>query len=117
MGEFLSYVGCGIVAAWFGWHARGIILLYKLSRNPEATIQLLEELKALNASEAKEQTTTDAIELTVESVKGLVYLFDKNTDRFIGQGATLAEAMQMAKERFPNKTFWCNTQKQDSQTA
>jgi len=117
MGDLLSYVGFGIIAAWVGWHARGIVLLYKLSRDPQATIMLLEELKDLHENGESQPANTAEIELTVETVKGLVYLFDKDTDRFIGQGATLAEALKMANERFPNKTFWCNARKQDSQTA
>jgi hypothetical protein len=120
MGEFLIYLGVGAVASWLGWHARGIVILYKLSRDPRATQKLLEELKAINDSEdGNPSVPTDptTIELKVEANKGLIYLFDKETDRFIGQGPTVADALKMARERFPNKTFWCNKPEQDSQTA
>ena len=121
--EYLIYIVLGAVAFWLGWHARGIVFLANISVNPEKMIKMLEKVKEINAAKSQEELDVivnkqfDAVEVQTEEVKGVWYAYSKDTNQFLGQGASLEEALKMAATRFPDKKFWCETNEQFSQTA
>lgn len=105
-----------VVGYSFGYWWRGIMVLYNLSRNPEAVIKMLEQLKQINEAEGQQdldatlskikQAAPDATELFIEQVNGQYYAYIKETNKFIGQAATLAELLENAHKRFPNSKFF-----------
>lgn len=122
MGDIFIYVGIACVAYWLGWTVRGVVLLYKLSRNPQATLDLLEQLKELNEADDGAEPTATArganwVEVQAEHVGQMVYAYAKDTNQFLGQGPSIEEAMKAAKARYPSKIFWWNESEKDSQTA
>jgi hypothetical protein len=120
MGEFLIYASVAVIAAWIGWHLRGVALLIKLSRDPRATIDLLEQLKAINDQEdAAEPVKGKAnwIEVKAEQVGQMVYAYAADSNQFLGQGSTIEEAVKSAQARYPAKVFWWDEPNKDSQTA
>lgn len=119
MGDIFIYVGIACVAYWIGWTVRGVVLIFKLSRDPRATLDLLEQLKAINDSDTGEPTAKNAnwVEVRVEQVGATVYAYANDTHQFLGQGTSIEEAIQMAKRSHPTKIFWWNETEQDSQTA
>ena len=120
MGEILIYASVAVIAAWIGWHLRGVALLIKLSRDPRATIELLEQLKEINEEEATgpiKGKNANWIEVKAEQVGQMVYAYAKDTNQFLGQGASIEEAVKSAQARYPAKVFWWDEPKQNSQTA
>jgi hypothetical protein len=121
MDEILIYASVAVIAAWIGWHLRGVALLIKLSRDPRATIELLEQLKEINDEENTEPAikgkNANWIEVKAEQVGQMVYAYAKDTNQFLGQGSSIEEAVKSAQARYPAKTFWWEKSGQDSQTA
>lgn len=117
----------GIVGFYVGWVFRGVVIITNLARDPQRMIKMLEEIKQLNLEEAQGIAAIDAkansqkrmegVELELEVLKGYCYLYIKDNGEFVGQGPNIDQAMAMAKERFPTKTFWLGAVKQDSHTA
>lgn len=108
--EVISYIVIAVFAFWFGWHARGLIFMAAISDNPEKIIKLLEEIKKINKTESASGDTTK-VEVLPECVNNYWYAYAKETGQFLGQGPTLEDAVREASLRFPNKTFWCETEK------
>jgi hypothetical protein len=121
--DYIIYIVLGVVAFWLGWHARAIVFLANLSIDPERTIKMLEKIKDINAAETQEQlngivtTQLDAVEVEPEQVKGVWYAYAKTSGQFLGQGASLEDALMQAAKQHPTKKFWCKTNEQVSQTA
>lgn len=114
--EFLVYIVIAVIAYYIGWHARAIIFLSNISRNPDQMIKMLEQIKKINEDEA-EGLPVDAIEVSTEIVNGMVFAYNKVTGEFLAQAADLHNAMQDAAKRYPGKKFWHPEIKEDSQTA
>jgi hypothetical protein len=99
----------------FLWLAVGFFIGYlyhtrvatkRLLDDPDSMIEMLTKYK--NAKQNFEKivsSVTDGEELNVERQQGNFYLFTKDSDEFISQGATLEEALNKAKKRFPDRTF------------
>ena len=105
-----------IGAFWTGWHARGIAFIASLSSNPDRTIELCNQIKAINAEEAM-GVPDDAIEVQTEQVNDLVYAYNKVTGEFLAQAQNLHQVMVLAASRHPGKKFWHPELTKDSQTA
>lgn len=114
--EYLSYIVFGAVCFYLGYIIRGMVVIMNLSRNPEATIKMLEQIKKINEAESQEaldatmanikQAVPDATELFIEKVNGQYYGYVKETNKFIGQAGNLAELLENAHKRFPNSKFF-----------
>ena len=109
----LAVVGIG--AFWTGWHARGIAFIAHLSKDPDRTIELCNQIKAINAEELV--TFDDAIEVNTEQVNDAVYAYNKATGEFLAQAQNLHQVMVLAAARYPGKKFWHPELTKDSQTA
>ena len=122
--EYLDYLFVGAVCYWIGYSVRGFVVLTNLSRNPEKTIEMLEQLKKINAAETQEQldatldkirnAAPDATELFIEQVNGVFYAYIKETNRFVAQGSSLAELLDSAHKRFPDSKFFGTVEEEDS---
>lgn len=78
-------------------HAILIGVTYKLvSALLKATI-----FRAEKDKQAGSATAPAKLELAAELHHGVVYCFEKETDRFVCQGRTLDELIQVYKSRFP----------------
>ena len=86
-----------------GWMLQGRKLLRNLLSNPDNMIRLLEAYKQAEAvdNEAK----TGVTEVAVEQHNDTYFLYAKSTNEFLGQGASLEEALNDLRLRFPNKVF------------
>lgn len=104
-----------IVAAWLGWHARAIVMLYNLSRNPQLVINLLEQLKDLDSREA--EAPEEGIEVRAELVDNCWYAYAHASGQFLAQGRSLEDVQQAVERLYPHKKFWYNIPKESSQTA
>lgn len=102
-----------IVGIWAGWVVRGVHLLLMISKDPDRFAELIKEVKAVNREYELEtgkalggDAATHKVEdLKIESHGGHLYLFTKDKDEFIAQGATLKAALDEAGRRFPNRIF------------
>ena len=114
--EYIVYLVVAVVAAWLGWHARGIILLANISQRPDQMIKMLEKIKAINESEDLGMPE-DAIEVQTEQVNGLIFAYNKVTGEFLAQAQNLHQVMVEAAKRYPGKKFWHPELTKDTQTA
>lgn len=121
-----------LVGVWAGWIFRGVHVMLRISQNPEGMRQLIKEIEELDANirtevlarraadiEGGAQPTqgTERLEAVAEQQGSLWYLFAKDTDQFLGQGATIEEALAQAQSRWPTKTIWHNAHGQANHTA
>ena len=113
--EFIIYIALGAVAFWIGWHARGIVILANLARDPEKMIGILEKIKDINQEEEHEQhTTLEGIELAIERVQDEFYAYNKKDGRFVAQGTSLESVLKSASDRFPGTKFFGKTSAENS---
>ena len=50
----------------------------------------------------------DAVEMAIEKEHNIFYLYAADTREFLGQGATIEDALQTVSARFPTKSFFSN---------
>lgn len=92
----------GVICGAFYYHR---IVMRNVSDNPRKMIEILEKIDKLNQlEETKEQRKeNNETDIKTEIHHGVTYLFDKDTDEFLAQGATFADALDIASKRFPNR--------------
>lgn len=122
--EYISYIVFGAVCFYFGYVIRGMVVIMNLSRNPEATIKMLEQIKQINEAENQGEldatmakikgAVPDATELAVEKVNGVFYAYTKETNKFIAQGTSLADLLETAHKRFPGSKFFGTVEEDNS---
>lgn len=108
--EVLIYLIFGVIGLVIGYHIRGVIFLAAIAEHPDKIIQMLEDIKKLNAEETS-KAVPSGTEVEPECVNNYWYAYDKVTGQFLGQGSTLEDALSSASVRFPDKVFWCETLK------
>ena len=101
---------------WLGYNYAKLKFLYRISERPEEMMDILTKIKKIN-DEEKVGAPPESIWVQTEEAQGYFYLYDKNTNQFLGQGKTVADALKMASDRFPGKTFWLPKINLDSQSA
>lgn len=122
--EYISYIVFGAVCFYLGYVIRGAVVIMNLSRNPEATIKMLEQIKKINEAETQgdldatmakiKSAVPDATELAVEQVNGVFYAYTKETNKFIAQGTSLADLLETAHKRFPDSKFFGTVEEDNS---
>lgn len=102
MQDYLITFVLVLVAFWAGWRVRTAIVMYHLSEDPDKMIGILNKIKEINKNKdtPKALTTCD---VKIEHHNGHVYLFESETDKFLAQGETIAEAIKIMDERFPGR--------------
>jgi hypothetical protein len=116
--DFITIVVIAVIAMWIGWHLRGIVILAKLSDDPDGVIRMLEKIKKINEEEDQEfKSKISGIEIKPELVGDMWYAYTADNNQFLGQGPTLEDALKMVADRFPNKKFWVKKPSGSSQTT
>jgi hypothetical protein len=90
--ELLFYLALG----WITGKVLLSVVLYLLRAKNE---ELKEELER-----ATKELKNKIILVNIEKHGDTLYLFEKDTDRFIAQGKTTEEIMKHCKERFPKQS-------------
>lgn len=110
--ELLSYFVMAAVGFWFGWLLRTIVIISRLSDDPDRSIEILKKIKALKEKSALEELpemqaeSIDGDELEIERVGDELYAYAKADGEFIAQAQTLEALLEKAHARFPNRTFF-----------
>ena len=115
--DLLFYVILAFIVFYAGWTLRGVVLIAKLSNNPESVIKMLEQIKKINEAEARGEEYQEGVEVQPEQVGNVWYAYEKESGQFLAQGTSLEDAIKAACDRFPEKTFWCKKPGQFNQTA
>jgi hypothetical protein len=90
--DFLFYLALG----WVIGKVLGSIILHLLRQRRD---QLRDELV-----QAAQELKDKIIIVNIEKHGDVLYLFEKDTDRFIAQGKTKEEIMEHCKKRFPQQS-------------
>ena len=105
MPEYLITFIMILVAFWLGWRIRTAVLMYHISEDPDKMISILNKIKEINAkgeSKDKSEVTPNG-DVKIEHHHGHVYLFESETDKFLAQGETIADAIAIMDKRFPGQ--------------
>jgi len=122
-------IGCS-VAFWIGQAVGSQLTSYRILKaiadDPDAFINISKKIKKineattheeLNAIDIKSSAPKDAILMEVEEINGYVYAYNKVTGEFLSQAHDIEQAVRIASQRFPGKTFWHPSLEQNHQTA
>lgn len=93
-------LAAGYVLGWIG-HSRAI--LNRLKENPEFLRNKIRE--SIDSNELSQSDNSEVREFEVEKIEGIFYLFAKDNGEFLGQAASLEEALEVATDRFPTQSF------------
>ena len=102
MQEYLFTFILFVIAFWLGWKVRSAIIMYHLSEDPDRMIGILNKIKEINAKKDSPEAKSTG-DVKIEHHNGHVYLFETETDRFLAQGETIAEAIDVMDKRFPGR--------------
>ena len=106
---------CGI-SFWLGIHYAQVKLMFRLRKEPDKFIDMLNQIKEINQSEDMGMPE-DAVEVEIEQVGKVYYAYEKSNGKFLGQANSFDEVMVEASRRDPNKTFWYPEIKEERQTT
>jgi len=96
--DYLLWVVIWIMGAVYGWYAR--------ERHSKRIVDNF--MKKLDSA-VNEQISENTIKVFIEHVKGVYYIYNKETNDFMGQGLSREEVEKVLAERFPNKRFIADT--------
>lgn len=101
-----------LIAMFFGfcigWWAHTRSITKRVLRDPDAMINILKQYKATqnHVEELREQIEKGSgIAVQIERHDTMYYIFSKDKNEFISQGATVEDALEAARQRFPNQNF------------
>jgi len=84
-----------------GWQAGQQNMIRKMADNPDAMMDAFKQIKELELLEL-------STEVEIEHYNNCVYVYNKETKLFLGQGSDLDDAMKTVCERFPDQAFRCD---------
>lgn len=92
--DYVTYVVVWVMGAVYGWYAR--------ERHARRTVdRFFSEIE-----EDAEKTTTDSVILiTIARHEDIFYVYNKDTEEFMSQGANRTELEENLAKRFPDKRF------------
>ena len=91
--DYLLYVVVWIMGAVWGWYAR--------ERHAERTINRFIDRVTEQVQEQKESL----VPITVEKHNGVLYIYNKENNEFMGQGLTRKEVEEVLSKRYPDQRF------------
>ena len=92
--DYVTYVVVWIMGAVYGWYAR--------ERHAKRTIdRFFSEVEET----IDEQVNDSVIPIKIEQHSGVFYVYNKDTEEFMGQGNTRKELEDVLAKRFPDKKF------------
>ena len=92
--EYLAYIFVWILGAVYGWFARERYAIRKLDR-------LLTEVEETISEEMNDYV----IPIIVEKHNNMLFVYNKDTNEFMGQGETRWDLEQNLSKRYPDKKF------------
>jgi hypothetical protein len=101
--DFILFGIVALFGGWIGWHLRGIIMITRISQDPDRMLEVIQEIKRIR--DQPEATKDASRQIKIERHGTQLYLFAKDNDEFLGQGSTLQEALDHIDKRFPGNTF------------
>jgi hypothetical protein len=81
----------------YGWRLREI-------HAKVVTKRIMQEL----SEELEEAESDELIQINIEQHSGVFYVYNKQTDEFMGQGSSKEQLEDVLAKRFPGKRFACN---------
>lgn len=99
--------GCYLLGRWVGRTSTIIQITKNLIENRHDIERVLKKYqKEIELSDSDSTVSEkNAEELKVEKHGDQIFLYTKDNDEFISQGADLKEALDRAAKRFPERTF------------
>ena len=92
--DYVTYVVVWFMGAVYGWYAR--------ERQAKRTIdRFFSEVEET----VGEQVNDSVIPIKIERHSGVLYVYNKDTEEFMGQGNTRKELEDVLAKRFPDKKF------------
>lgn len=103
MSDYIVPILTVAIAFYCGWRVRTAIMMYHLGEDPDRMISILNKIKEINAKDKDGTEVKAASDVKIEHHHGHVYLFERDTDRFLAQGETVADAIKLMDKRFPGR--------------
>ena len=92
--DYVTYVVVWVLGAVYGWHAR--------ERQARRTIdRFFSEVEV----PVGEQVNDSVIPIKIDRHNGVFFVYNKETEEFMGQGNTRKELEDVLAKRFPDKKF------------
>ena len=111
--ELLPYVAVAFISYRVGGFVKGIEMIQNLAKNPQRTVEMLEELKRIHEAESMEELNkleeakeADGKEMLIERVGDQLYAYAKDTGQFLGQGPNFDAVADVVSKRFPGQNFF-----------
>lgn len=99
---FLIFVA-GYAAGWFRASKH---MLDRMLEKPDVVMELLKKYKAVKDEvDTEDNGIVSVREIEVQKENSSFYLYAKDNGEFLGQGATLDQALEVVKARFPGQNF------------
>ena len=103
----IPYVAVAFISYRVGAFMKGIEMIQNLARNPQKTVEMLEELKRIQDAESIEELTAqEGNEMLIERVGDQLYAYAKETGQFLGQGPNFDAVAETVGKRFPGQKFF-----------
>lgn len=100
--DYIWNIAILAVVFWLGWKVRTAVIMHHLSEDPDRMISILNRIKEINEQKATPDESAKG-DVKIEYHNGHVYLFETETDRFLAQGQTISEAIDIMDKRFPGR--------------
>lgn len=109
--------GCYLIGKWVGRTSTIIQITKNLIENRHDIERVLKKYqKEIELSDSNSTVSEkNAEELKVEKHGDQLFLYTKDNDEFISQGADLKEALERAEKRFPDRSFRGHISKQQAE--
>lgn len=114
--DLISILIVFVSAFVMGWLAHARSMLNRITEDPDKMIDLLQKLK--KAKEELEEDVSSKLkvfEVRVEKIGDMFYLYTTKDNEFLAQGATLEDALEAVKKRYPNRNFKGLIPKEDAE--
>lgn len=92
----------GYIAGWFRASKN---MLEKMLDKPDIVMALLKKYQAEKSKEDADTASPAVRQIEVQKENSAFYLYAQDNGEFLGQGATLDQALETVKQRFPGQNF------------
>lgn len=94
------------IVFWLGKKYQTWQIMADIYNDPDHYIHLANKVKEMKLEDVEIKDKTDFTTMVrAEVVNDIVYLYDKATGEFLGQGVNHLRALELAVKRYPNKRF------------
>ena len=111
--DVMPYIAVAYISYRIGAFVKGIEVIQNLARNPQKTVEMLEELKKIQDAKTIEELNkleeakeADGKEMLIERVGDQLYAYAKDTGQFLGQGPNFDAVADVVSKRFPGQKFF-----------